>query len=56
MLTIVVKMVFCGGSLKSIIGSVRFNYWGRLCILEREKIEIVKLKIFIPRNDKNMLF
>ena len=25
-------------------------------ILEREKIEIVKLKIFIPRNDKNMLF
>ena len=56
MLTIVVKMVFCGGSLKSIIGSVRFNYWGPLCILEREKIEIVKLKIFIPRNDKNMLF
>ena len=25
-------------------------------ILEREKIEIVKFKIFIPKNDKNILF
>ena len=25
-------------------------------ILKGEKIEIVKLKIFIPRNDKNILF
>ena len=47
MFTIVVQTVFCGGSLKSIIGSVRFNYWSRLWLkqyafLKGKKIEIVK--------------
>jgi len=47
MLIIVVKTVFCGCSFKSIIRSVRFNYWSRLWLkqyafLKGKKIEIVK--------------